>query len=165
MVTNSNDKNLSSKNDKGFDHDHRFRTVLSRSKRVKLGIVLGLMLCGYVLIDDGASEGPETFVPELPEIPESFDTLSFVDTEETRQLLTEQIQSFPRRTTDTGPASANAVPQPPAEPTKDGIAGKFDQPPVAQPHHYSVKQLSDTSPEISAVRPTLRFTGRIEPLH
>ncbi len=171
MVASSNDKIIQSRSDKGFAGDHlaHFWSVFSVSKRVKIGGVLALMFCGYVLIDDRPLPGTfENSVPGTPKaasrMPEPIDDLDFVDASETRRLPTEQIKSFPQRQSDASPAPVDELPQHPVGPSDDTIVTAFNQQPIAQVQRHSVRQLPRTSRQISVIRPTLRFTGRIEPL-
>ena len=166
MVVDSNNKDIPTQGDQGFagDYPARIPQVLSVSRRVKIGVVLLLMMGGYFLIDDrprpdstGASVA-DTSGASL-EMQEFFDELTLVDEGNIRSEPSRRADSESLREPLTSSVAGDSFPQPRADTTENSRTT------VAS--HQQVRQLRNDVMHHSsrnAVRPRLRFTGRIEPL-
>lgn len=161
-MADSSNNNLSSSGEDGSGPDRSTHALpeLSVSRRVKIGSVLLLMLCGYFLMDDRPR--PATITePEAAggsadqQMQQFIDELEFVDSVESFEQL-DRVAELESQQLQNSPPPLETFPQLPVSVS--------EQPVTSAPAHQGMHHRPSRPPQI-AIRPGLRFTGRIEPLH
>jgi len=142
---------------------------LSVSRRVKIGIVLLLMLCGYFLLEDRPR--PVTLVADsvgVPLIDDSqmqafMDDLDFVETNETQQQSPGERRTAPLTLpTPTGfvdpfESTGTSTPSMPSGLQQNNYAPATDSRAFSPEQSHAMRHQPP-----APVRPMVRFTGRIE---
>ncbi len=165
--SNNNSPSVDSNN--SDQPDAQVPSGLSLSRRVKIGVVLFLTLCGYFLMDDrpqpvALSTAPEpTAGDQHAQMQQFMNDLEFVDTTADQQSIPQNPIRLPETETGasvaaTAPPAAPAIPDNPPTRIQQTVA---DAQPALQSHQHRLYQTYSSGPD---VRTVLRFTGRIEPL-
>jgi hypothetical protein len=162
MVADSNKNNVPSPgNDEiAGDRPSLPQPELSISRRVKIGSVLLLMLCGYFFMEDGPRSGAtvesdaRTASIDL-QMQQFIDELEFVDSGQSQVEVDDLIPSNPQPPQNESQFGDNPPLQLPAPLNENSMTALTTDPALNHGRHHSPR---------TATRPTLRFTGRIEPL-
>ena len=171
MVAESNKSSIPSPRDPGSagDRSARAASELSVSRRVKIGIVLLLMLCGYFLMEDRSSRDAfgtsvaDTSI-DASQMQDFIDDLDIVGAGDSQRDPHSQDGSHSLPKPNASSVADEAFLQIPNGLRENTFETVAESPPVEPRWNRDVHHLPQTSRKI-AVRPTLRFTGNIEPLH
>ncbi|MCH2203892.1 MAG: hypothetical protein MK102_18155 [Fuerstiella sp.] len=165
-MADSNSKKITSTGKPPFTSDGsgHLLTGICRSRRVMIGVVLLLMLCGYFFVEDrphpvGTGNTVTGGPPADIQISELIDDLELVDPVASHVQVNRDVSERPVGPLDENKNNPIVPPRPHDESlTQDSSPQSSLQQRIQDVHHSP-----QTSSQIAA-RPTLRFSGRIEPL-